>query len=335
MQSTARPTEVPLADEGLICGFKASRTERARPISPSEIATALPPGDGVTWLHFRLADARAERFLLTSELMPTALRKRITEHDAHTVVEPTADGLMVVVSDFSFEHADDAGEAAVLWGFATAHSFVTARMRASQSADLLRIAFREGLKAGSGFEVVAALFEQRNTVLRQVAARQTDEVNEIEDEILRGDIKAQRQSLGRVRRQCARIRRHFAPEHGALRKLLLRPPTWMERADEERLRSEADELGDLIGDTNELYERAKLLQEELAGQLAEKTSDRLYLLSILTAVFLPMTLISGIFGMNVAGLPGTEGASGFFWSMVLLLGSGGLTLWLLRRKRLL
>ena len=304
-------------------------------MGPAEAAAALEKGDGVTWLHFRLADARAERFLLDSPLMPAALRKRIKEHDAHTVVEPEEGGLTVVLSDFSFEHTDDAGDAAVLWGFATPRSFVSARMKASQSADLLRIAFRDGLRAGSGFEVVAALFEQRNKVLRQVAARHNDSVNEIEDEILRGDIKAQRQSLGRVRRHCAQLRRHFLPEKNALNKLLLRPPVWLEQPDADRLRSEADDLGHLIDDANELYERAKLLQEELAGQLAEKTGDQLYVLSILTAVFLPMTLISGIFGMNVAGLPGTQAESGFFWSMLLLLGSGALTLWLLRFKKLL
>ena len=56
--------------------------------------------------------------------------------------------------------------------------------------------------------------------------------------------------------------------------------------------------------TNRWTERAKLLQEELAARLAENTGRNLYVLSILTAVLLPMTLVTGIFGMNVADLPG-------------------------------
>ncbi len=39
----------------------------------------------------------------------------------------------------------------------------------------------------------------------------------------------------------------------------------------------------------------------------------LYFLSILTAIFLPMTLVTGIFGMNVAGLPGLSGGASFWW----------------------
>jgi zinc transporter len=38
-----------------------------------------------------------------------------------------------------------------------------------------------------------------------------------------------------------------------------------------------------------------------------------------------MTLITGIFGMNVAGLPGTEETGAFFWVTLLILGAGGLT----------
>jgi zinc transporter len=48
-----------------------------------------------------------------------------------------------------------------------------------------------------------------------------------------------------------------------------------------------------------------------------------------------MTLITGIFGMNVGGLPLTEGEAAFVWSMVLIVASGGLTFWILRRWTLL
>jgi zinc transporter len=40
------------------------------------------------------------------------------------------------------------------------------------------------------------------------------------------------------------------------------------------------------------------------------------ILSVVTAVFMPVTLITGIFGMNVAGLPGLEDRSAFWWVML-------------------
>jgi zinc transporter len=96
-----------------------------------------------------------------------------------------------------------------------------------------------------------------------------------------------------------------------------------------------DNLAFAIEAIAESYERAKLLQEELASRLAESTSRNLYTLSVLTAVLLPMTLVTGIFGMNVSGLPGMRDASAFWQVMLLILASGGLTLAALRWWKLL
>ena len=50
------------------------------------------------------------------------------------------------------------------------------------------------------------------------------------------------------------------------------------------------------------------------------------MLTIFSVVFLPMNLVAGIFGMNVAGLPGLEGDSSFYWAMVAIIASGVVTL---------
>jgi len=58
----------------------------------------------------------------------------------------------------------------------------------------------------------------------------------------------------------------------------------------------------------------------------------LQVLAIVTTIFLPATLVSGIFGMNVMGLPLTQNPHGFVWSMLILIGSSALVLWLLKRS---
>jgi zinc transporter len=326
---------LPLTDEALICGFQIPARGPARELRASEIDAALAEPASVTWLHFRLANARAEEYLNQCGLLPDVLRERLHERDGRSLVEPGEGGLSVVVSDLSFDHAADPGETAEIWAFATPRLLVTARTHALQSSDALRLALRGGLTATTGIELLAQLLGLRSDALRRQMEALAAEVDEVEDEILRGDIKEQRKRLGRVRRRCARIRRHFIPDRVALQKLLARPPAWLAGALAEGFQSVGEDLSFLIEEANELYERAKLLQEELASRLAEKTSDRLYVLSVLSAVLLPMTLITGIFGMNVAGLPGLEGHSAFTWTMLLIVAAGGLTLGLMRWMELL
>jgi zinc transporter len=84
-----------------------------------------------------------------------------------------------------------------------------------------------------------------------------------------------------------------------------------------------------------VQERARLLQEELAGHQRQATSRNLYFLSVLSAIFLPLTLITGLFGMNVPALPWIENPHAFWWVALAM----GLTLVIvlavLRWRRLL
>jgi zinc transporter len=44
----------------------------------------------------------------------------------------------------------------------------------------------------------------------------------------------------------------------------------------------------------------------------------MYVLSVVAAVFLPLTFVTGLLGMNVGGLPGLESKMGFMWSVVVM-----------------
>ena len=62
-------------------------------------------------------------------------------------------------------------------------------------------------------------------------------------------------------------------------------------------------LDELDHEVIELRDRARLLQEELGARVAEQTNRHLRLLAVLTALFLPPTLIAGLLGMNLDGAP--------------------------------
>src|SRR6201999_475447 len=91
-----------------------------------------------------------------------------------------------------------------------------------------------------------------------------------------------------------------------------------------------------LDDMAALYDRARSLQDELTTRLAEETNRRLYIVSVVTTLFMPATFITGFFGMNTGGLlwSGDEMPHGTLFAGILCIGAIGLTLLLLRRKRL-
>jgi zinc transporter len=260
------------------------------------------------------------------------LHEVLQEHDENRRVEWTDGGLLMVISDFTYEDESDPWEVTPIWCYAGRQLLLTGRVHALKSADEMRQRMRAGITAVSGIELAAQLLDLRTARIKHLAGTMTRQLDDIEDEILAGNIKHQREQLGRSRRLCARLRREFAPERGDLGRLLHRAAHPLQEADRAALESSVEALGFAIEEIAELYERAKLLQEELASRLAENTGRNLYVLSLLTAVLLPMTLITGVYGMNVAHLPGS---GSFPLVLLLILASGGITLAVLFWRRLL
>lgn len=74
----------------------------------------------------------------------------------------------------------------------------------------------------------------------------------------------------------------------------------------------------------------RLLREELDLQSGQRTNENVYLLSVITALIMPATLVTSVFGMNTGGLP-FHGGAGTFMATVLAAGSS-LATWLLLRR---
>ena len=69
--------------------------------------------------------------------------------------------------------------------------------------------------------------------------------------------------------------------------------------------------------------------------LGHRTNQIMRVLTALTAVFLPLNLITGIFGMNFDALPLIHSATGFWIAFWLMAGVAGGLLWWFRRRRYL
>ncbi|MFO1035511.1 MAG: CorA family divalent cation transporter [Geminicoccaceae bacterium] len=134
-------------------------------------------------------------------------------------------------------------------------------------------------------------------------------------EVLAGRVALARERLGQTRRRAARLRRQVAVRRRAADRFRSRLPTWLTETDRFELLDVLDRFETLADELEAIEQRETGLQAEIAAQLSEDTNRNLFVLSVVTVVLLPMTLITGIFGMNVAGLPGLEDPDSFWWVM--------------------
>lgn len=309
---------ITLADQtGLICGYLI-RPSGAELIGWDDIPRALQTENGIAWLHFNLADMRARHWIESCERIPRRARETLLASDQHIRLEPIGTGIAGVVGDFHHHLHDESGQVGQLRLFVDEHCMISARRLPLKAVDLLRHSISEGATCRQPIDLVIELEHHLGDALAEVIGDLSDQIGTIEDVILAGDTRDQGTVLGRVRRQTARIRRNLIPVRHALVGLLPRLPPWVGEPQTNRLRQAVERLDGLVHDLDLVQEQARLLQDELSNRLMEETNHNLYILSIVTVIFLPMTLVSGIFGMNLGGMPWLQSHTGFWIGMALI-----------------
>ena len=88
-----------------------------------------------------------------------------------------------------------------------------------------------------------------------------------------------------------------------------------------------------IEDLDSARERAAVTQEELSSRLSEQMDKRMYLLSVVAVIFLPLTFLTGLLGINVEGIPGAKHEWAFFIVCSVLVGFLILMFSFFRHKR--
>ncbi|MBL8251597.1 MAG: hypothetical protein JNK31_08015 [Candidatus Competibacter sp.] len=321
---------------GLICGFAMRAGRCGQLLAGDELNAALARPDAVVWLHFNLRISQARDWIAGCEHLPEPSRRFLLDIDDHKRIERADHHLRGVISDIrhDFGVEFDPEQIAALRFHLDGRHLISTRRQPCGAADQLRTEIGTGRLFESAPGMMVHWFAWQVSRLGDTTLRVQERLDAIEDQILAGQVRGQHATLGGIRRLVVRLIHHFGPEYRMLQRLSRQPPDWFADADRVALTEVVEDFRELVADWGETQERAKLLQEELAARLAEQTNRNLYVLSLFTALLLPPSLIAGIFGMNVAGLPGLRADAAFWWVILGMVGVSGLILLALYWRRL-
>jgi len=317
---------------GLICGYRFSGNGADSLATPGDVTLS---GEGWLWLHVNLADMRCRPWLAEAEMLSAPAFEHIFGKGDSLVLSVIGKEATGVFFDLTHELAVSDEDFGPLRFALSGRVLLTGRRTPLRSVDALRDQVRHGRSFASPADLIVAMAEHIALTLDAIIDRLSDEVDRVEDMLLKDRLHDDRQALGTARLTSVRIHRringmralfrHLDPDAGdAL------SATFVAGAD--RLIPRFDDIDQSV---IELRDRSRLLQEELGVRLAEQTNRQLRILSVLTALFLPPTLITGLFGMNVSSLPFTGGTGGFWWVTAVIAIVCGATLWALAKAGVL
>ncbi len=303
---------------GLLWGFRIHEDGSADPLPPEQPIDSHH--DGWLWLHLDLSNLRAARMARLACGLPAPAIASMVSRDRHQQLHTTPTCIYGVFADHKRGIDGVSDESAHLRFAMTERLLISGRHHALAAVESVRDVLTTG---GARLPAPAALLELIVEHVADAIDRVTDDLatdlDHIEDCLAapRRRIRAtearqraphDRPPASAARRPCARC---FIGSNG-------RAPTRCHQ----RLRLAAGKLAQRLDaldhDILEMRERGHRIQEEVSAMMAEETNRHLYILTIVTTLFLPPTLVTGVFGMNTKGLPLTDVETGFLWAAGLM-----------------
>ena len=305
----------------------------SRPTDRAEIEGWQSENQGTLWVHLDVDDQASRTWLYDHGGLDESVVEALLAGETRPRSFSSSKGLLVVLRGVNTNPSEDPEDMVSIRLWLEPNRIIGTRRRRLLSVMDIRSSLEQGAGPTTSGEFLAVLIERMADRIGSFVDSIEDRLSQAEESMADDDPAVTRQSLGGLRRKMAAVRRFLAPQRDALDRLYRQPGTWLSESEILHLREEADRITRYLEDLDLARERAVVLQEEFLSQLAQEQNTRMYVLSVVAAIFLPLSFLTGLLGMNVGGMPGVDSAYGFWISIALMVGAALLLMVFFRLKR--
>ena len=161
-------------------------------------------------------------------------------------------------------------------------------------------------------EFLTIMLELLLDPMQPVLSEIEDDIDTTEEGMKAGPSHKLSRDLTEIRRAAILLRRYIAPQREVFGQLLASNLSWLSDHDRRHLQESQHNVIRYVEDLDLIRKRAQVVKDELQSAFAARLGRNTFLFSVLTAIFLPLTFVTGLLGINVGGIPGA-GHGNAFW----------------------
>ncbi|MDC9590222.1 zinc transporter ZntB [Xenorhabdus sp. XENO-10] len=293
---------------------------------------SLVTAEQPVWQHLDYKNPDSHQWLMNTTLLPSPVKEGLVSESIRPKMLRTGEGTLITLRSVNRNDNARPDHLVSFRIYINDKIIISSRHRKIHSIDQVQEDLHNGVGAKSTgnwlIEIAGAITDEVNDFIEELH----DNLIELEDDILEQKIPG-RGELVLLRKQLIVLRRYMAPQRDVFIRLTSERLPWM--SDEERhlMQEIADRLGRGMDDLDGCIARTAVLADEITSMMADAMNRRIYMMSLLTMIFLPTTFLTGLFGVNLGGIPGNKYQFGFgLFSFLLSLLMVVFAWWLRRSK---
>ncbi|QIQ21299.1 zinc transporter ZntB [Zophobihabitans entericus] len=300
----------------------------AIPVTQDTQATVSNP----CWVHLDYLKPETIAWINQTPLLPDIARSILTSKNQQPKELRLDVGMLAVLKGVNVTPNNQPDPIVTLRFYITDNLIISTRHQKINAINELQ----EDLKKQVGPVDVADWLVQLSDIIAEHANASVENVHsqviKLEDGAMDQKL-IQNKDIGRVRRQLVILRRLLSPQRDVYVRISTERLSWIDDHDRQHMHDIATRLSYSVEDIDACLFRLSSLMELINAMLTESTNKRIYLMSLFAMIFMPITFLTSLFGINLSGMPYSESPLAFgIFSGVLIMMTIIFIFWLRRRK---
>ena len=280
----------------------------------SDVEARAPEFDFV-WLHLNMNSEETRSWVSSQRDIPYAAQNALLAGETRPRVTTFGEGAVINLRGVNLNEGAEPEDMVSMRFWVEARRVITTRRRRLKATQDIRQEVIDGAQIDNAGALFGKLATRLTDRMEPVVLETADEVDALEDLMLKGAGEGVRAQLADTRQNAVMLRRYIAPQRDALTRLVQEEMSLFDERTRIDLREIADKVTRMTEEIDAARERAMVLQDQLSDQRAEQMNRNMMILSVVAAIFLPLGFLTGLLGINVGGMPGAENPAAF-WIVV-------------------
>lgn len=299
-------------EDGLIAAFILDGKGGGTPVDWTGVGGTIPENN-LLWVHLDRNSEFAQDWITNTSGVDAVIAAALLAKETRPRSFSTSSGLFVILRGINLNEGEKLHDMVSLRLWIEEHRVISVRIRSVKAVSDIadHISDGRGPSTAGGFlaHITQGLADRMEPAIQEMI----DGIDQLEEDIDKIKKPSMRKDLTALRHKAIVLRRYLAPQREALSRVGTESLSWLALDEKMAIREVADRTTRYVEELDEMRERCGILQDEILNVLSMQMNQRVYVLTVLAALIVPLTLVSSLMGMNVGGLPLTESKYGFWW----------------------
>ncbi len=292
-------------DQGLVFACILNGNDASQSLTWDQIHT-WSSQQGPLWIHLDRMGTDSQQWLQKNSGLSSIVAEALLEEETRPRIMVLEDSLFLSLRGVNLNPGAEPDDMVSIRLYVEANRVITVRHRLLKTIQDIHSSLVANNGPKNPGEFLTVLTDRLMERMAPVVHQLIEEIDDAEEQIIGQASYQLRSQLGSLRRKVIAFRRYISPQRDVISQLHLAQLPWLTSIQRARLREVANHLIRYVEDLDAARDRMGVMQEELTGKLSEQMNKTMYILTVLAGIFLPITFVTGLLGINVGGIPGSE-----------------------------